>query len=260
MEKEACSPAPHLHRHKGTRRFTTLSTRLASLSVCMPAYNEEANIGAMLEQVLEVCRPLTDDLEVVVTNDGSKDRTAEMILAKAQEHPEVRLVQHEVNKGYGAAVYDAFAAATKEVIFFTDSDKQFVVQEISKLIPYLENADMVAGYRAPRRDPWMRVLYGKGWSFLSTIFFGYTVRDVDCAFKLFRREIIEKIGPDIGSRGATFSAEWLVRTKRAGYRIVEVPVTHLPRQHGSQTGARLHVISRAFKELIRFRLQLWQGG
>lgn len=237
-----------------------MSTRLASLSVCMPAYNEEANVGAMIDEVLAICRPLTDDLEVVVVDDGSKDRTAEVILEKAKAHPEVRLVQHPVNQGYGAAVYDAFAAATKEFIFFTDSDKQFVVEEIAKLIPHLEHADLVAGYRAPRRDPWHRVLYGWGWTALVTLLFGYTVRDVDCAFKLFRREIIEKVGPRIASRGATFSAEWLVRAKRAGYRFAEVPVTHLPRQHGAQTGARLHVISRAFKELIRFRARLWQEG
>jgi glycosyltransferase involved in cell wall biosynthesis len=226
----------------------------------MPAYNEEANISAQIDEVLEACRPLTDDLEVVVVNDGSKDRTGEVVQEKAQESPEVRLVEHPVNLGYGAAVYDGFAAATKDYIFFTDSDKQFVVAEIEKLIPHLADADMVAGYRAPRRDPFMRVLNGKGWSMLSTIFFGYTVRDVDCAFKLFRREIIQKIGPDIGSRGATFSAEWLVRTKRAGFRITEVPVTHLPREHGSQTGARMDVIIRAFRELFQFRLQLWQEG
>ncbi len=105
-----------------------MSTRLTSLSVCMPAYNEEANVGAMIDEVLAVCRPLTDDLEVVVVDDGSRDRTAEVILEKAKENPEVRLVQHPVNQGYGAAVYDAFAAATKEFIFFTDSDKQFVVE------------------------------------------------------------------------------------------------------------------------------------
>ncbi|MGQ9584595.1 MAG: glycosyltransferase family 2 protein [Anaerolineae bacterium] len=234
--------------------------KLTSLSVCMPAYNEEANVGAMIDEVLAACRPLTDDLEVVVVDDGSKDRTSEVVLEKGKTNPEVRLVRHQVNQGYGAAVYDSFIAATKEFIFFTDSDKQFVVEEVGKLIPHLERADLVAGYRAPRRDPWPRVLYGWGWTALVTLLFGYTVRDVDCAFKLFRREIIERVGPQIAARGATFSAEWLVRAKRAGYRFAEVPVTHLPRQHGSQTGARLDVITRAFKELIRFRRHLWQEG
>jgi glycosyltransferase involved in cell wall biosynthesis len=172
----------------------------------------------------------------------------------------VRLVQHPVNLGYGAAVYDGFAAATKELIFSTDGDRQFVLDELNKLLPKIGEADIVVGYRAPRRDPWLRVLYGKGWSMLVTILFGYTARDIDCAFKLFKRDIITKIGPQIEARGATFTAEWLVRTKRAGYRFAEVPVTHQPRRAGSQTGARLHVISRAFTELARFRIKLWREG
>lgn len=229
-----------------------------SISVTMPAYNEEANIGAMIEDAIAVVGKITDDYEIIVVNDGSKDRTAEIVREKAQIYPQVRLVEHPVNLGYGAAVYDGFAAASKDLIFFTDGDRQFVLDEIHKLLPHIEKADMVVGYRAPRRDPWLRVLYGWGWSALVTLLFGYTARDIDCAFKLFKREIITNIGDQIESRGATFSAEWLVRTKRAGYKIVEVPVTHLPRVAGSQTGARLHVITRAFKELARFRWKLWR--
>jgi glycosyltransferase involved in cell wall biosynthesis len=226
----------------------------------MPAYNEEANVGAMIEDARSVVSEITEDYEIVVVNDGSKDRTAAVVEEKAAKYPQVRLVQHPVNLGYGAAVYDGFAAATKELIFFTDGDRQFVLPEIHRLLARLGEADMVVGYRAPRRDPWARVLYGWGWSTLVTILFGYTARDIDCAFKLFKREIITTIGAEIESRGATFSAEWLVRTKRAGYKIAEVPVTHLPRVAGSQTGARLHVIKRAFKELARFRWKLWNEG
>ena len=231
-----------------------------SISVSMPAYNEEANIGAMIDNARAVLSKITSDYEIIVVNDGSKDGTARVVQEKAQTYPEVRLVQHPVNLGYGAAVFDGFAAASKDWIFFTDGDCQFVLDEINRLLPKMQEADMVVGYRAPRRDPWMRVLYGKGWSMLVTVLFGYTARDIDCAFKLFRREIITNIGSRIQSRGATFSAEWLVRTKRAGYRIAEAPVTHLPRRAGSQTGARLHVISRAFKELARFRWRLWMEG
>jgi hypothetical protein len=135
-----------------------------------------------------------------------------------------------------------------------------VLRELEKFVPLMDQADLIAGYRAPRRDPFLRVLYGKGWSMLCTLFFGYTVRDVDCAFKLFRREIIQELGEQITSRGATFSIEWLTRAKRAGYRFVELPVTHRPRVAGSQTGANLDVITRAFRELIQFRVQLWREG
>lgn len=226
-----------------------------SISVVMPAYNEEANIGPMVSEVLEVMGPISDDYEVVVVDDGSRDKTAEVVRKLAADHPQVRLIQHQVNKGYGAAVYTGFTSATRDFIFFTDSDKQFEVREINRLLPLVEEADLVAGYRAPRRDPFHRLLYGWGWTALVTLLFGYTVRDIDCAFKLFKREIIDHI--DIKSRGATFSAEFLVRAKRRGYRIREVPVSHLPRLAGSQTGARLDVITRAFRELIRFRWQLW---
>jgi len=232
-----------------------------SISVALPAYNEEENIRPMVLEVVEVfdglvARGRISDYEAVVVNDGSKDKTAEVVEALSREHSTVRLVNHEVNKGYGAAVYTGFVSARKDLVFLTDSDKQFDVSEISKLLPLMDEADLVAGYRAPRRDPFKRRLFGMGWSVLVTVLFGYTVRDVDCAFKLFRREIIESI--DIASRGATFSAEFLVRAKRKGYRFREVAVTHLPRVAGTQTGAKMHVILRAFRELIRFRWQLWQ--
>jgi glycosyltransferase involved in cell wall biosynthesis len=198
------------------------------------------------------------DFEIVVANDGSKDRTGEVLEELARQYPELRPVHHPVNQGYGAAVYTALSHATREIIFFTDSDRQFVLEEIDRLLPRLAEADLVVGYRAPRRDPFLRVLFGYGWSALVTLLFGYTARDIDCAFKLFRREVFRAVGPTIRARGATFSAEWLVRARQAGYRITEVPVSHLPRRAGSPTGARLHVITRAFRELWRFRLQLWR--
>ena len=231
-----------------------------SLSVCMPAYNEEENLPAMIAEVVRVMRPRCSDLEIIVTDDGSRDRTGEVLEELAQQYPELKPVHHPVNQGYGAAAYTAISHATKEIVLFTDSDRQFVLEEIDRLAPLLEQADMVVGYRAPRRDPFLRVLFGYGWSALVTLLFGYTARDIDCAFKLFRRELFDTIGPTIRARGATFSAEWLVRAKRAGYRIAEVPVSHLPRPAGSPTGARLDVITRAFRELWRFRLQLWREG
>jgi hypothetical protein len=129
------------------------------------------------------------------------------------------------------------------------------LNDFNKLLPLIEQADVVAGYRSPRRDPPMRVLNGIGWSALVTLLFGYAARDIDCAFKLFKREILRHIR--LESRGATFSAEFLVRAKRAGYRIAEVPVTHRPRRAGSQTGARPDVIVRAFRELARLRWNMW---
>jgi glycosyltransferase involved in cell wall biosynthesis len=231
-----------------------------SLTISMPAYNEAENIRGMLEDAVRVAQSLTDDYEVIVVDDGSADATAEEVRRFAADHPGVRLIQHPKNMGYGAAVFSGLTGASKEWVFFTDSDRQFILDEIARLLGKIGEADMVVGYRAPRRDPALRLLYGWGWNFLVTLLFGYTVRDIDCAFKLMRRDVIQTLGPLVKSRGATFSAEWLVLAKRLGYRIVEVPVTHRPRQAGNPTGARLHVVWRAFKELARFRLRLWREG
>ncbi len=235
--------------------------QVKSITVAMPAYNEAENIEAMVEGVIQVMDALTDDYEVIVVDDGSRDGTGGVVKSLAQRHSQVRLVSHEVNQGYGAAVFSGLTSASKELVFFTDADRQFDLREIEKLLDRLDKADLVVGYRTPRRDPFMRKLNGWGWSLLVTLLFGYTARDIDCAFKLMRREVIERIKDEVASRGATFSAEFLVRARRAGFRIREVSIHgHRPRVAGSQTGARPDVVIRAFKELIRFRIALWQEG
>ncbi len=232
---------------------------MPSISLVMPAHNEAENIEPVVTEAVPALAAVSNDFEIIVVDDGSKDDTAGVTRRLMETEPHLRLVQHPVNKGFGAAVLTGFTSATKDWILYTDADRQFVLAELANFMPYTDKADLIAGYRAPRRDPFLRVLYGKGWSMLCTLFFGYTVRDVDCGFKLLRRKIIDQLADKIGSRGATFSIEWLVRAKRAGYRFVELPVTHRPRVAGSQSGARLKVITRAFRELFRLRLQLWRG-
>jgi len=233
---------------------------MPSISLVMPAYNEADNIEPMVEEATPALEASADDYEIIVVDDGSADDTAAVTRRVMASHPHVRLVEHPVNQGFGAAVFSGFTNAEKDWIFYTDADRQFVLSELERFVPYMDQADLIAGYRAPRRDPFLRVFYGKGWSALCTLLFGYTVRDVDCGFKLFRRDIIQNLAPTIASRGATFSIEWLVRAKRAGYRFVELPVTHRPRLVGSQTGANINVIVRAFRELVQVRLQLWREG
>jgi glycosyltransferase involved in cell wall biosynthesis len=230
------------------------SHSVSSLTVSLPAYNEQANIGAMIEMIRDQVSPLVADLEIVVVDDGSKDGTADVVERIAREDPRVRLIRHPVNQGYGAAVYDGVWAAQKDYIFFTDSDRQFTFAELPQFMARIRDADMVIGYRQSRSDPFFRRVFGNGWSWLVNLVFGHTARDVDCAYKLFRRTVIERI--DVASRGATFSAEFLVRARRAGMRIVELPVSHHPRLAGKQTGARPSVILRAFRELIKLRWQM----
>lgn len=233
---------------------------MPGISLVLPAYNEADNIEPLVAEATQALQAVTDDFEIIIVDDGSHDHTADIARRVMADNPHVRLVQHPVNQGFGAAVFSGFTAATRDWIFYTDADRQFALGELERFVPLMDRADLIAGYRAPRRDPFLRVLYGKGWSLLCTLLFGYTVRDVDCGFKLFRREIIQQLAPQIASRGATFSIEWLARAKRAGYRFAELPVTHRPRMAGKQTGANIRVITRAFRELVRVRLQLWREG
>jgi glycosyltransferase involved in cell wall biosynthesis len=231
---------------------------MLSLSAVMPAYNEEDNIAEMIADIAATLTSITSDFEIVVVNDGSRDRTADRVRETALRFPQTRLIQHEKNQGYGAAVFTGFTSATKDWVFFTDSDRQFDLNEIHKLLPLSGRADLVAGIRLPRRDPFMRRLNGWGWSLLVNLLFGYTARDIDCAFKLIRRSVVEAVKDQVASRGATFSAEFLVLAKRAGYTIRQVRLSgHRPRVAGKQTGARFDVILRAFWELVRFRWRLW---
>lgn len=227
---------------------------MPSISVILPAFNEEENIPKTVAAVVDAIGRTATEYEVIVVDDGSKDRTAEVTTQLAERYPAVRLVRHPVNRGYGGALATGFAAAKKDLIFFTDSDNQFDIREIDKLLSHIGEYDLVIGYRSPRVDPFIRKLNAFGWKVLVNLIFGYTARDVDCAFKLFKREVLDNI--KIESRGATFSAEFLVRARRKGYRIKEVPVKHLPRLAGQPTGARLSVILRAFRELISFRRRL----
>jgi glycosyltransferase involved in cell wall biosynthesis len=228
---------------------------MTSLTVSMPAYNEAENIRPMIDMVRAKVEPLVDDLEIVVVNDGSSDNTGAIVRQISEEDRRVRLVDHPVNQGYGAAVRDAVWAASKELIVFTDSDLQFDLSELERFLPRIKEADLVVGYRYARSDPWHRRFFGHGWSWLVNLLFGYTARDIDCAFKLFKRRVIETIHVESG--GAMFSAEFLVRAKLAGFKIVEEPVNHYPRVAGSQTGARPDVILRAFRELLKLRWTMW---
>lgn len=234
----------------------------SSISCVFPCFNEELNIAravSTLSEVLgsEAVKGMVADYEIIVVNDGSSDRTAEIVGALAAADARVRLISFERNRGYGAAVLAGLAAARSELVFFSDSDNQFDYAELTQLLPLAERYDVVCGYRKDRRDPLMRKLNAFGWSLTVRALFGYLVRDLNCAFKLFRRSALQRI--DVGSlqsRGALVNTELLVRLKAANQSIVEVPVTHLPRVAGTATGANPRVILRAFAELFQLRSKL----
>lgn len=233
--------------------YATLGNMLAnSLSLFMPAYNEEKNIGRTLKEISAFFNTINlKDYEVIVVNDGSSDSTAEIVSEYAKKDHRVRLINHENNKGYGEAVKTGFYAAKKDYIFFMDSDGQFDISDITKFFEKMDEADIVVGFRVNRKDHLMRIINGWGWTQISNILFGIGVKDVDCGFKLFKREVIEKIPHLESTRGAMINPETLAKAKKMGFKIAQVGVTHKPRTGGKQTGANLNVIVISFIDLLR---------
>lgn len=224
------------------------------LSVCMPAYNEGDVIEDCLDAACTILSRLVTDFEVVVVDDGSSDDTGKHISRCAARDPRVRLVRHAHNRGYGAAITSALRAARGDLVMFTDGDGQFSLLDLPRLIRYIDEADVVVGYRHPRSEGYLRQFNGWAWSRLIQLLLGVPVRDLDCAFKLFRRETIERLS--LTATGACINAEIMAQCVRWGLTIREVPVTHYPRSHGKATGANLKVIANAFRELP----SLWKYG
>jgi len=221
------------------------------ISIFFPCYNEEQNVERVTRDALEVAGRISDDYEVIIVNDGSRDKTAEIADRLARENPIVRVIHHEVNKGYGAALQTGFKNAIKELVFYTDGDGQFKIEEITKLLPFIEKYDIVSGYRIKRQDPFIRKLNAFLWRVLVNNLFKLSVSDVDSAFKLYRRKIFDEI--TLSSQGALIDTEILAKARAKGYTIIEVGVNHYPRLAGEQTGAKFSVILKAFKELFKLR-------
>lgn len=237
----------------------SIRARVARLSYFFPAHNEEANLAGLVEEALATLPSLADAFEIIAVNDGSRDQTGAIADELAAAHPGVvRAIHHPTNLGYGAALRSGFAAARYDLVAFTDGDRQFRIEDLGRLTARLAEADapdVVAGYRIKRADPIIRTIYAKAYRLANRVFFGLTVTDVDCACKLFRREVLD--GLRVESGGAFFSAELLIKLRAAGRAVVEVGVPHYPRTAGSPTGAKPQVILRAVRDFWRLRLHMW---
>jgi glycosyltransferase involved in cell wall biosynthesis len=225
--------------------------RSLSLSVFFPCYNEEANVESTTLRAIEAATKHSDDFEIIIVNDGSKDRTGEIADRLAAEHDSVRAVHNNPNLGYGGALQRGFREARKEFVFYTDGDGQFDFEEIEKLIPMCDRYDIISAYRIDRKDPVIRKINGFCWTTLVNMVFWLWLKDIDCAFKLFPRKLFDEI--EMKSMGALIDTEILARAKQLGYSIGQVGVHHYARQAGEQTGANIGVILRAFKELFLLR-------
>ena len=227
------------------------------ISLFYPMHNEEGNIREAVRAALEVLPSLAENYEVIVVDDGSRDDTGKIAddLASKDEH--VRAVHHPVNRGYGGALQTGFRESRFELVFFADGDNQFDLGEMSKLLERIDDCDMVIGRRVDRKDPFHRKLNAHAWNMLVRILFGLKVRDIDCAFKLIRRRVLESI--ELEATGALISTELLVKAHEAGFVIKQVPVHHRERLSGEQSGADIRVIARAFKELFMMYRSLKRG-
>jgi len=231
--------------------------QLPELSYFFPAHNEADNLGGLVEEALATLPSLAETYEIVIVDDGSRDDTPRIADELAAAHAQVRAVHHPTNLGYGAAIRSGFAAARFANIGFTDGDRQFKVADLGRLIDRLQagDVDAVVGYRIRRADPLVRTLYARLYRLANLIFFGLTVRDVDCACKLFSRASLE--GLNVESGGAFLSAELLIKLRAHGRRLAEVGVPHYPRTAGSPTGAKPSVVLRAVRDFWLLRLRLW---
>ena len=201
------------------------------LSVFFPAYNDSGTIASLVITALRSARKLTTDFEVIVVNDGSADKTAEILDELARTYPEVRVVHHEQNRGYGGALRTGFATATRELVFYTDGDAQYDPAEMELLWRRLDDSvDVVNGYKISRSDPMHRIIIGRVYHHTVKVLFGLGVRDVDCDFRLIRRAVFDKV--HLEKNSGVICLEMMKKITDAGFRIAEVPVHHYHRAHG----------------------------
>lgn len=238
--------------------FDSNQKEAVSISVFFPCYNEQDNVERTVEQALTVLRKINADFEVIIVDDGSSDATGQIADEISRRDSKVKVVHHHPNLGYGAALQSGFKAATKKLVFYTDGDGQFDISELPLLLPLMSQYDIVSCYRLNRKDNLVRRFNGWAWTKLVCFLLNIKIHDIDCAFKLYKREIFDNI--QMASLGALINAEILSRAVRKGYSITQKGVHHYPRTAGKQTGANLKVILRAFKELFKLRSQILSGS
>jgi glycosyltransferase involved in cell wall biosynthesis len=232
--------------------------RLSSLSIVLPCHDEEDNVQAAVREAAAAGAATAGAYEILVVDDGSADGTRRLAAAAADDDPHVRLLIHDTNRGYGATLRTGIAAARCDWILLTDADLQFDLSQLEDFVEPARDHDIVVGYRLVRMDPLPRRLNAYAWNRLVGRVFDLDVRDVDCAFKLIRRELAQRLA--LTADGAMISTELLARARLAGASIAELGVRHRPRVAGRQSGADRAVVVNAFRELRRIRAELDPPG
>jgi glycosyltransferase involved in cell wall biosynthesis len=220
-----------------------MSSDSPGITAFFPAYNDGGTIASMVISAMLVLEGLTDDYEVIVVNDGSRDYTPEILDRLAADYPQVRVIHHPQNRGYGGALRTGFASASKELIFYTDGDAQYDVRDLRNLWPLMTDAvDVVQGYKRKRHDPWYREIMGRTYHLTVRLMFGLELRDVDCDFRLMRRCVFDKV--KLESDSGVICLEMMKKVQDHGFRIVEAPVSHYHRSYGKSQFFNLRRIWR----------------
>lgn len=226
------------------------------LSIFLPCFNEEGNLAKTVANVLAYAQKYAANWEIIIVNDGSKDKTADIAAALVKKHQNIRLVTHPFNRGYGAAFKSGLYSGKYQWITFIDADGQFDFAEIKDFLEKQKatNADLVIGYYRHRQVTLLRKLNSFLWQLVVNLLFRLKIRDIDCGFKLISKKVVDTIPKLESERGAFISSEFLIKAQKAGFKIVEIPVSHYPRKEGVATGAKLNVIFKSFVDLFR----LWK--
>lgn len=231
-----------------------MNKKVPALSIFFPFWNEEKNIERVIKNAIPIAGKVAEEWEIILVDDGSSDKTLQIAKKIANTHTNIIVVSHAKNRGYGAALRSGFEKAKYDLIVFTDGDGQFDFSQVVKFLDKIDTSDIVIGYRKKRFDnPIRHILMNllKIWDF---VFFGFIFRDIDCGFKMFKKEALGKILPFM-SEGAMITTEILAKAKRAKLKISQVEVSHYPRIYGDQSGGNLRVIIRAIRESF----SLWWG-
>lgn len=225
--------------------------KLSSISFFCPAYNDEKNLPALVPHVSEFLREITDVYEIIIIHDGSPDKTGEVADALAREYPNVRVIHHAKNMGYGAALYDGFMGARYDYVMYTDGDNQYDVREFAPYLYLLDTADVLSGYAVEKTASFRRKVQSEVWNWLIRILFFVWCRDINCAMKIYKRGVLEKIS--IRSSSCFIDAEMIIKAKKTGFKVVQFPVTHFPRTTGLASGSKVSVIVPTIVEMLKYR-------
>lgn len=228
--------------------------KLSSISFFCPAYHDEKNLPVLISYVSEFLKEITDTFEIIIVEDGSPDKTGEVADALAKEFPNVQVIHHPKNLGYGVTLRDGYLAAKYDYVMYTDGDNQYDVREFLPYLHLLETNDVLSGYVTQKALSFRRKVQSEVYNWLVRILFFVWFRDINCAMKIFKRKFLDSIS--IKSSSCFIDAEMIIKAKNGGFKIAQFPVTHFSRTEGLASGSKASVIVSTIAEMVKYRFGL----